>query len=152
MVAASGQTPGSSQPSRRWFALLCLAIVLGALALRLHGLGDRMLSHPENFAPGLPMPEWVRFPPPSHDVESVLRGNLIDGHPPGYFLGLLAWSKAFGASLTSLRLPSALLGALSVGLLALIALREGNRWTALLAAALLALHGHHLYWSQLARM
>jgi hypothetical protein len=43
-------------------------------------------------------------------------------------------------------------GAFSIALVAWIALREGPRWTALIAAGLLATHGHHVYWSQLARM
>ena len=146
------------QPERRtrWSRLglpLALVAVVGlGLGLRLDGLGERMLSHPENFAPGLPMPEWVRFPPPRHDLVAVLKGTLIDGHPPTYFVALLAWTKAFGASLVSLRLPSALLGALSILLVYRLALRAGGRWTALLAAALLALNGHHVFWSQMARM
>src|SRR5687768_6390162 len=110
-----------------WWTLVVGLVVLAGLALRLYGLGDRMLCHPENFAPGLAMPDWVRFPPMRDDVVSVLRGTLIDGHPPTYFLALLGWTEVFGASLTSLRMPSALLGALTIGLLALVALREGNR-------------------------
>lgn len=152
MLNAPNPGEDARSPARRWFVVACLAIVLGGFALRMYGLSDRMLSHPENFAPGLDLPAWVRFPPPRHDAESVLRGTLIDGHPPTYFLALLPWIEVFGASLTSLRMPSALLGALSIGLVALLALREGNRVTALLAAALLALHGHHVFWSQLARM
>jgi 4-amino-4-deoxy-L-arabinose transferase-like glycosyltransferase len=135
-----------------WFALACATIVAIGLVSRLWGIGDRMLCHPENFAPGLDLPSWVRFPPPRHDIESILRGTLIDGHPPTYFVAMLGWVEAFGASLTSLRMPSALLGALSIALVAMLALREGGRLAALLAAALLALHGHHVYWSQLARM
>lgn len=144
--------PQSVATTARWFVIACAALVLGGFLLRLYGIGDRMLCHPENFAPGLDLPAWVRFPPPRHDLVSVLRGTLIDGHPPTYFVALLPWAETFGASFASLRMPSALLGALSIGLIALIALREGKRTTALLAAALLALHGHHLYWSQMARM
>lgn len=149
-----GATAPPSLPRRRTFWVpLCLATVfVVGLVLRLHGLGERMLSHPENFAPGLTMPEWVSFPPPRMDFSSVLRGMMIDGHPPTYFVALLTWTKAFGASLSSLRLPSALLGALSILIVFRVALREGRPVAALLAATLLALNGHHLYWSQLARM
>jgi hypothetical protein len=136
----------------RWVLPALLLVVALGLGLRLHALGERMLSHPENFAPGLEMPDWVRFPPPRHDLVSVLRGTLIDGHPPTYFVGLLVWVEAFGASLVSLRLPSALLGTLTILLVYRLALRESGRWTALLAAALLAFSGFHVFWSQMARM
>jgi len=129
-----------------------LLLVVAALLLRLDDLGERSLAHPENFSPGLDMPEWVRFPPPRHDLDAVLRGTLIDGHPPTYFVALLPWTKLFGSSLSSLRFPSALLGAAAVALVFLIARREGSRRVALFAACLLALHGHHVYWSQQARM
>jgi 4-amino-4-deoxy-L-arabinose transferase-like glycosyltransferase len=149
------RAPDSARGSRwehRWELWALLAVAALGLGLRLDGLGERMLSHPENFAPGLDMPEWVRFPPPRHDLVSVLRGTLIDGHPPTYFVALLGWAKVFGGSLVSLRLPSALLGALSILLVYRLARREGSRWTALLAAGLLATSGFHVYWSQLARM
>ncbi len=146
------EDPTSPRSGGRWIPVLLAVVVVAGLLLRLDGLGERMLSHPENFAPGLELPDWVRFPPPRHDLVSVLKGTLIDGHPPTYFVALLAWTKACGASLFSLRLPSALLGALSVLLVYRVALREGSRATALVAASLLALNGFHVYWSQTARM
>lgn len=134
-------------------ALLALLLLLGvALTLRLVGLTEHAMGHPENFAPGLAMPDWVRFPPPRHDVEGVLKGTLIDGHPPTYFLMLLAWIEVVGSSVGSLRALSALLGTATVGLTWLVARREGAGGYAALAAGLLALHGFHLFWSQMARM
>ena len=144
--------PERARPARRAVGCALAATFVLALGLRLLGLGDRILSHPENFAPGLDVPGWLSFPPPRHDLVGVLKGTLIDGHPPTYFLALLAWTKVFGASLVSLRMPSALLGALSVLLTFRVARREARAPIALLAAALLALNGHHLYWSQMARM
>jgi len=130
-------------------ALLAL-FVLGAL-LRLHEIGSRSLSHPENFVPGIAVPEWTIVPPPRPDTRAVLLTTLDDGHPPTYFLALIPWIRLFGTSHESYRVPSALLGALSILLVFAVARREVSRSWALLPAALLSLHGFHIYWSQLAR-
>lgn len=132
--------------------VLIIAIVAVAITIRLDGLDGRVLSHPENFVPGLDMPDWVDWPPERLTMMEVLRGTPMDGHPPAYFLAMVPWVNAFGTSLFSLRLPSALLGAASVFLLFLIGKRAHGPAVGLLAAALLAVHSHHIYWSQMARM
>jgi 4-amino-4-deoxy-L-arabinose transferase-like glycosyltransferase len=144
-----GSTAGLN--ARHAAIILALLVVL-ALVLRFDGLSRRTFGHPENFAPGLNVPEWVKYPPPRNDLRGIYEGTLIDGHPPGYFVAMLPWVKAFGTSLLALRLPSALLGALSVLLLYRFARKESDQTTALLAAAFLALNGHHIFWSQMARM
>lgn len=145
--------PGDPPPRSAGLRTAALLIVLAlALGLRLEGLERRVFSHPENFVPGIDVPDWTSFPPERDDVPSILRGTLLDGHPPTYFVALLPWVRAFGTELASLRLPSALAGFGAVLLLYALGRREADRRTALLAALLLALHGHHVYWSQLARM
>jgi 4-amino-4-deoxy-L-arabinose transferase-like glycosyltransferase len=129
-----------------------LAIVLLALGLRLWDLDRRAMSHPENYTPGIQVPDWARFPPPREDLVSTMKSVLRDGHPPLYFHAMLPWAKLTGTGLFAIRLPSAVLGAASVLLLYRIGLREAGRAAAATAALLLALHGHHLYWSQTARM
>lgn len=129
-----------------------LLATLAALLVRLWGLDARIFSHPENFVPGLDVPDWAQYPPERRDLLSILRSTLVDGHPPTYFVALLPWVKIFGTGLTALRLPSALLGAASVWLLYRIGVRETGAKVAALAAVLLAFHGHHVYWSQMARM
>jgi len=136
---------------RALVAILVLAIAAG-IFLRFHGLADRSLGHPENNVPGLALPGWAIQPTPRHDVVSVLRAVVRDGHPPAWFVGMLAWNKAFGTGLATIRLPSAILGFLSLLLLHRIALRLVDRRTALIAVALLALAGHHVFWNQVARM
>jgi 4-amino-4-deoxy-L-arabinose transferase-like glycosyltransferase len=131
---------------------LAFALALAALFVRLDGLGERSFGHPENYIAGVPMPEWVHPNARRTDLGGVVEGMRTDGHPPLYFAFMLAWTGLFGHGLVALRLPSALLGAASVALVYRLALRAGDRRTALLAGALVALSGLHVYWSQLARM
>ncbi len=132
---------------------LALAVILAvALGVRLWELERRGFCHPENFVSGIAVPDWVHHPPQRLTLDDIVRTTPKDGHPPFYFLALHPWIKAFGTSLFSLRLPSALLGTASVLLLWMLARRECGRGTALLAAALLALSGFHAFWSQMARM
>lgn len=67
-------------------------------------------------------------------------------------MAMFGWTELYGTSHTALRLPSAIVGALSVLMLGLIGRREFGPRIAILAAVLLALHGFHLFWSQSARM
>ena len=137
---------------RRVAITLALVLTLGGLGLRLSGLEDRVFSHPENFVPGVDVPDWLRYPPDRLTLPQILRSTMIDGHPPTYFVALLPWVNTFGTSLWSLRLPSALAGAACIWLLWLVARRLTDEPTALLAAGLLAIHGFAIYWSQMARM
>lgn len=142
----------TENPSHRWTPWVLGALLLAALALRLHGLEDRVLGHPENYAPGIAAPSWTSYPPPSTELKGVLRGLLVDAHPPLYSLGLFVWTELAGGSLFALRLPSVLLGVLAVALLFRTASGRDGTFVGLAAAVLLALHGHHVFWSQLARM
>jgi len=149
---ARGAGPSAQTASHRKLVTVLALALLVAAWVRWDGLGDRNLGHPENFVPGLDVPDWVRFPPPRHDLAGVLRGTLIDGHPPGYFVLMLGWVRVAGTSLEAIRLPSVLAGVLSVGLLFLLVRRIAGSRAGLVAASLLAVHGFHVYWSQLARM
>jgi uncharacterized membrane protein len=75
-----------------------------------------------------------------------------DFHPPLYYYLLFAWSKIFGLSEISLRLPSVLLGVGSVYLLYKSAFSLVGRTSAILAAIFLAISPLHIYYSQEARM
>lgn len=74
-----------------------------------------------------------------------------DPHPPLYYLFMHYWLR-LGQSEVLLRLPSAVFGALSVGLLYAFVRQWGSRWTALAAAVLLAIAPMHVWYSQEARM
>jgi hypothetical protein len=57
-----------------------------------------------------------------------------------------------GTSLFAIRLPSALAGTATVAMVFFVGRRRYGAGVAVMAAALLALHGHHIFWSQGARM
>jgi Dolichyl-phosphate-mannose-protein mannosyltransferase len=136
----------------RLAVFLALVITLAGLGLRLDGIETRVYAHPENFAPGVDVPDWTKYPPERLTLVQVLRSTMIDGHPPTYFIAMLPWVEVFGTSLFSLRLPSAILGAAAIYLLFLLGRREHDQTTGLVAALLLAIHGHAIYWSQMTRM
>lgn len=144
--------PENDPSARRPLALHIFVLLVVALALRIDGIESRSFGHPENFIPGVDVPDWVRQPPPRTTLDAVLATTPKDGHPPLYFILLHPWIGAFGTSLFSIRLPSALLGAASVVLLLLVSRRFLSPGPAFLVALCLACHGHHIYWSQLARM
>jgi hypothetical protein len=134
-------------------AAALLAIVALGLGLRLVGLDRMTLTHAEVYVPRIEMPDWVSAPPPRPTLAATVDGTLHhDNHPPGYYAFMWTWTGLFGTGLFALRLPSALAGAAAVALLYAVARRRDGDAVALTAAGLLALHGHHLYWSQQARM
>jgi hypothetical protein len=123
------------------------------LLLRLDGLGSRSMSHPELFVPGIDLPEDISAPPPLLSLPQAMWWHFhTEVHPQGYYFFMWGWTKLFGTSLSALRLPSVILGTLSLILVFCLASQVFDRWTGLIGMALLAFNGHHLYWSQMARM
>src|SRR5215813_3948901 len=133
-------------------ALLCVSLVLGGW-VRLSGLEAKSISHPEMYVPGIPLPEGISEPAPRMTLSRILTGTFSsDTHPPGYYLLMLPWTRVMGTSLRAIRLPSALLGLASVGLLFWLGSLAGRRLAGGVAAILLAASGYHIFWSQVARM
>jgi 4-amino-4-deoxy-L-arabinose transferase-like glycosyltransferase len=132
-----------------WFALI---LILG-FGIRVESLDRAVFSHPENYVPGWDDPDWVTAPYAKRStLEGVLRANLGDGHPPLWFVAMLPWVRLTGDSLFALRFPSVVTGALCVFMVWRIVRRSGGPLAGLLAASWLAVHGHHVFWSRLARM
>ena len=75
-----------------------------------------------------------------------------DFHPPLYYLFLMGWSRVFGISEISLRIPSVIFGVATVYFVYLIAKKLFDRKTALIAGVLSATSGLLIYYSQEARM
>ncbi|MEZ5361810.1 MAG: glycosyltransferase family 39 protein [Bryobacterales bacterium] len=128
-----------------------LAIVCLAAWIRLHDLDGGTFGHIESYTPGIVYPVGISDPPTRDHQWHNFVWAINDVHGPFWYLWMLPYVDAAGTSLTALRLPSAVLAIVSVLLAYLVALRVGGTWTAPLAAALLTLSGHHVYWSRQAR-
>lgn len=130
-----------------------LLLIALAFAVRLAGLGERGLTHPEIYIPGVDLAAGFSDPPPRHGFLETLAWHFqFEPHPFGYYLAMWGWTKLAGASAFAIRLPEAVLGALSAGLLFLLGRRTYGDRAGLIAGAMLALSGFHVYWSQSARM
>jgi len=148
----NAEQPGDRWPPSRvvWVLAVTVAVALG---VRLWHLDRDTLTHAEVYVPRLAMPDYVSAPPPRSTLAETVRGTLHhDNHPPGYYAAMWLWTSVAGTSLVALRLPSALAGAAAVALIFGVIRRRDGPATALTAAALLALHGHHVFWSRQARM
>jgi hypothetical protein len=138
----------------RWitFVGLGLIVILGAW-LRLSNLTDKSVTHVEMYVPGIRMPQGISVPGQRMTLPSVLTGTFSsDTHPPGYYVLMWAWTKSFGTSVWVLRLPAVLLGVGCIPLMFWLGTLTGERTAGWIAAVLLAVHGHHVFWSQVARM
>ena len=131
-------------PSRRLAIplALCVVLVLGA-ALRLHGLTNQSLWTDE-------LDSW-RQSDQSSLADVLDRGVRPDVHPPGYQIFLYFVMEAFGDSEIALRLPSAIIGILTILAVYLLGVYIYTPKEGLLAAALMAALWAPLYYSQEAR-
>ena len=131
---------------------LSLLVLLGA-SLRLHNLDGKSVTHVEVFVPGIRLPHGISVPEERLTLLKVVTSTLnSDTHPPAYYMLMWAWTKCFGTSAWSIRLPSALLGTACIPLvfwLGVITRQTAAGW---IGAALMAVNGHQVFWSQVARM
>jgi len=126
---------------------------LAGFLLRLYGIDDRGMSHPELYIPGIELIPGISAPPPRIHFGDVLHFHFhTEPHPMGFYLLGYAWTSLFGIDIGTLRLPSAILGGLTVWLVWRLGRMHYGNTVGLVAALLLAAHGYHLLWSQLARM
>jgi uncharacterized membrane protein len=137
-----------------WITLVGLSlIVLVGAWLRLSNLDEKSVTHVEMYVPGIRMPQGISVPGQRMTLTSVLTGTFSsDTHPPGYYVLMWAWTKCFGTSVWALRLPAVLLGVGCIPLIFWLGTLTGERTAGWIAAVLLAVHGHHVFWSQVARM
>lgn len=139
-------------PDAAWpLALLVLIVVVGAW-LRLDGLDAKTLTHTEAIIPNIVWPPDTWPPTRTSFYDTFWWHFHGEGHPQGHYFFMWAWTKAFGTSLISLRLPSALFGIGSILLVFWLASLTHGRRVAVLAAGLVAFNGLHIYFSQYSRM
>ncbi|OGO29447.1 MAG: hypothetical protein A2Z16_03335 [Chloroflexi bacterium RBG_16_54_18] len=141
-----------AENSRRTDFLIFL-IVLTGLAFRLFELDKRGMTHIEIYVPGIELPAGLTNPSPRLTIPALLRSMIgsEEPHPPGYYLLMFGWTKITGTDLWWLRLPSVIFGTACILLIFLIARQEKAVYPGLIAALLISLNGHQVFWSQLAK-
>ena len=131
---------------------LTLLVLLGGF-LRLYHLGDRTVTHVEMYVPGIRLPHGISYPEERLTLVKVLTSTLnSDTHPPAFYILMWFWTKLFGTSTWAMRLPSALLGTACIPLVFWLGMLTRQQAAGWLAAALVAVNGHLVFWSQIARM
>ncbi len=137
-----------------WSVVAVVGLALLSLGLGIEGIERNGMTHVELYVPGITLPDGISEPPPRLDLLTTLNWHLNwEPHPPGYFALMWFWTKLAGTGLTALRLPSVVLGCVSVILIFVLAVDlYRNAALGVIAAALLALNGHQLRWMQAARM
>lgn len=138
----------------RWLTIagLSLIVLLGAY-LRIFDLDSRSVTHVEMYVPGIRMPQGISVPGERLRLVKVLTGTFsADTHPPGYYVLMWAWTKWFGTSARAIRLPSAILGTACIPLVFWLGTLTRRRTAGWIAAILLAVNAHQIFWSQVARM
>src|SRR6476619_1564636 len=112
-----------------------IVILILAAGLRLWGINRQSLWFDEAVVASvalldtrevIPTIQWAEKTPPLH-----------------YFL-VHFWVKLFGASETSIRMPSVIAGVASVGLMYLLLKRLCGEWAAVAGALLLAVSAYHI--------
>jgi mannosyltransferase len=112
------------------------------LALRLYGLGSESLWWDEVYA--------ITTMAHQGPLE-IVRLSSTDNNPPLFYLILHYWILLAGDSEFSIRLPSALVGALAVPVMYRIGALLFDRSAGLLAALILSLSAYHVRYAQEAR-
>lgn len=112
---------------RRWLHYSLLAvIVLVGVAVRWQGMSTNTMTHEEIYIPGIVLPDGISNPHPRHTIPRIVTSTIhYECHPPGYYFFMLGWTKCFGTSLVSLRLPSLLFAVGSLALIYLLASQVG---------------------------
>ena len=129
-------------PSPTGYKLALLTIFLTGLVLRLYDLGSESLWWDEVYAI-----TTMAKPGPLE----IIRMSSTDNNPPLFYLILHYWMLLAGDSEFSVRLPSAMAGALAIPVIYKIGTLLFSRSAGLLAALILALSAYHLYYAQEAR-
>lgn len=121
-------------------AAVLAALLLLALLLRLHGIGDS-LWHDEVWSARTVLRDWA----------ALWQAVASDHHPPLYPLFMFAWTTTFGDSEVALRLPALLAGLGAVTATHALSRHLDSIATARLATLALAVSPVHVWYSREAR-
>jgi len=124
-------------------AILLIAILGLGASLRLYGLEIQSLWNDE-----LCSWSYSHYDCLSDVIDTGVRPDI---HPPGYQIILYFVERYLGDSEAMLRLPSAIAGILSIGMIYLLGKRLYSPWEGILAAAIMAVMWCPIYYSQEAR-
>ena len=164
-MAVSGALTNGVPLTKRWFPsehnrLLVLGILVSVLlvglVLRLDNLTTKTIGQVETYVPGIHYPSGgVSDLETRLTIKDTIKGVIIhdqDPNPIGYYLLMLAWTRVFGASVLAIRLPSVIFGVGAIVLTYYLGSLEKSTWIGLLGAAMVALNGYLIFWSQIAKM
>lgn len=136
-----GSQPSVTPPTRKQSIIWAGLLLVLASVLRLFLLGTHSLWLDESYSLDMA----------ASGLEQILENTGKDAHPPLYYLLLHFWLSR-GRSEVMLRLPSVVLGSLSIPLAYALARLWCSHRVALLAALFLALSPLLVWYSQEARM
>ena len=123
--------------------IILLFIIGLGIFLRLYGVWNFAFMHDE-----LSVISRLHF---STFSELIEKGIKADGHPAGIQVFLWIWTKVFGISELSLRLPFILMGIACIPLMYLLAKKWFNPAAALFAAGMIAVSQYTIIYSLIAR-
>jgi hypothetical protein len=133
--------------------ILVSGVLLLGVILRLVGLSDHTMGHNEIYIPGIKLPDDLANPQSRLTFRDTITSTIaVESHPPGYYLFMLVWTRCFGTSLFSIRLPSVIFDGGTIVLIYILAASIGIPKSGLLAAFLWATGGLAIYLAQEARM
>ena len=135
--AFDGYAASTTRVDRFWL----LAIVALSLAARLFRIDHQTLW----------LDEVLTLKRIHMDLSGLMADSFSNRHMPAYFLFLRLLSWFFGADDTWVRVPSALFGAMSVGMMYVIASRIGSRNAGIVGGLLMALSPLQVQYGQEAR-
>jgi hypothetical protein len=155
-TVAQPQTRGGSTVSANRLLGWALALLIGLVSawIRIDGLAEPGMSHPEFFTARLEFPDYVKHPSARVAFSDVARSAYSPGdiHPPGYYFISWVWNGWFGTSLVAIRSLSVLAGLLTVGAVFWMGTRREGLAVGALASLLLGLHSVHVIESTTARI
>jgi hypothetical protein len=153
---AQPETRGGNTVSANRVLGWALASLIGLVSawIRIDGLTEAGISHPEFYTARLEFPDYVEHPHARVTLPDLARSvySSSDIHPPGYYVLSWVWNGCFGTSLAAIRSLSVLAGLLTVYALFWMGARREGLAVGALASLLLGLHSLHVIESTTARI